>query len=96
MIFPAEIVNVISNRSDAKGLGLAKDQDSSTGVLNDMTLLNHNAFDTELHNGALLVALAGFMRIINIYPSFHYVTLELDFGPMIAQGAISVLQRDTP
>ena len=48
--FPAEIVYVISNRSDAKDLGLTKDQGSYTGVFNDMTFLNRNAFDTELHN----------------------------------------------
>ena len=133
-----EIVNVISNRADARGLQRA----ASAGI--DCTILDHREFDKrEDFDQALalsmaagkpdLIVLAGFMRIlgpavlqawsgriINLHPSLlpkykgtdtyrraldagddeygasiHFVTDELDGGPLIAQIRQALLKDDT-
>jgi len=137
--YPAEIIHVISNRPDARGLDWAREQGIATTALDHTAFPDRDAFDAELHkaitkSGAELVACAGFMRImtadfvrqwtgriVNIHPSLlpsfkginvhakmleagvkiagctvHYVTPELDAGPIIAQGAVPVLPQDTP
>ena len=73
----AQVAAVISNRSDAKGLELAKAQGVATAVVNHLSYPSRDAFDQALmdsidtHNPALVV-LAGFMRILT--PGFvsHY------------------------
>lgn len=133
----AQIVAVISNRPEAKGLLLAKEY----GI--DAVAVDHKAFDSrEAFEEKLaqviesyepdLIVLAGFMRILTeafvsrftgkilnihpaILPSFkgldthqraidagvrvhgttvHYVTADLDGGPIIAQAVVPVLPSD--
>jgi phosphoribosylglycinamide formyltransferase 1 len=67
--FPAEIVVVISNRPDAKGLDFARAQGITTEVVDHKSYASREAFDHAL-DAALkrhhveLIACAGFMRIM--------------------------------
>jgi phosphoribosylglycinamide formyltransferase-1 len=85
--FPAEIVIVVSNKSDAKGLDHARAAGIATAVVEHGGYRNRESFDRAVHDvlvgeGAELVCLAGFMRllsswfvetwhdrIVNIHPS---------------------------
>lgn len=135
--FPAQIVGVISNRSDAKGLAAAASLGIETKAI---TRADHKdkaaqdaALDAELKRlKADIVCLAGYMRLltpsftekwagrmINIHPSLlplfkgldthqraidagmrvhgctvHFVTAEMDDGPIIAQAAVPILPSD--
>ena len=129
-----DIVNVISNRADARGLERAVKAGAPTTILEHQGFADRNDFDralTVLISAAKpdLVMLAGFMRIIgpevldhfqgriiNLHPSLlplyrgtdtyqraldagdnehgasiHFVTGELDGGPVISQVRIPVL-----
>lgn len=133
----AEIVAVISNRSDAAGLEYAASMGIPTSVVISKNFPTREAFDavlqTEIDRYAPdLVVLAGFMRILsaafvehytnrmmNIHPSLlpsfvgvkthkqaldagvkvhgvtvHFVTPELDHGPIIDQVAVRILSTD--
>lgn len=134
--FPAEIVKVISNRTDAKGLAVAAAKGISTAVLpsRGVSREDHDAaLDKALREaGTEIVCLAGYMRLltegfvrawegrlINIHPALlplfpgldthrkaldaglrihgctvHFVTPEMDSGPIIAQAAVPVLVGD--
>jgi phosphoribosylglycinamide formyltransferase-1 len=134
----AEVVAVISNRSDAFGLERAEQANIANACL------DHTAYDSrEAYDHALaglidsyqpdLVVLAGFMRILtagfvthyegrmlNIHPSLlpkyqglhthqraidagdeehgasvHFVTEELDGGPVILQARVPLFSGDT-
>ncbi len=135
--YPADIVLVISNKSDAAGLVYAK----SRGIP-AFALETRKFADREAHEQAIqqlledhdidLVCLAGYMRILtpgfvekwpnkilNIHPSLlpdfpglnthqraldagkkehgctvHYVTGELDAGPVILQRKVPVFDND--
>lgn len=132
-----DIVRVISNRTDARGLARAAEAGIATRVIDHADFAGRDAFDMALaaeieqaHPG--LVVLAGFMRILgnafvarfagrmlNIHPSLlpafqglhthrraleagvvehgasvHFVTAELDGGPVIAQARVAVDPRD--
>jgi phosphoribosylglycinamide formyltransferase-1 len=135
----ADIIHVISNVADARGLERASRAGITTSVLDHRQFADRGSFDRAL---ALLIAagapelvvLAGFMRIlgqpvlepfrgrmINLHPSLlplyrgtdtyrraleagdahhgasiHFVTEELDGGPVIAQVTIPILQDDDP
>jgi len=135
---PCSIAAVISNRTDAEGLGIAEAHGIPTTIVDNRDYPDRDSFDTAL---ALtidsfhpdFVALAGFMRIltpnfvahyygklINIHPSLlpayggldtharalrdgvkihgctvHFVTADLDHGPIIIQAAIPVMIDDT-
>jgi phosphoribosylglycinamide formyltransferase-1 len=136
--WPAEIVAVISNRSDAAGLEYASSMGIPTSVVVSKNFPTREAFDAVLQAtidsySPDLVVLAGFMRILsasfvqhytnrimNIHPSLlpsfvgmathkqaldagvklhgitvHFVTPELDHGPIIDQVAVKVLATDT-
>jgi phosphoribosylglycinamide formyltransferase 1 len=138
-VYPAEIVCVVSNRSDAAGLEFARSRNISTHVIEHMRFSTRESFDAALNDYLQsqkldVIASAGFMRImtsvllepwpgrmINIHPSLlplykgththeraladgvkvhgcsvHYVTDELDSGPVIAQAEVPVLPGDTP
>lgn len=135
---PAQIVAVISNKSDAYGLERAK----KAGI--EQQILSYKDFDSREHYDLALkelidqyqpdlIILAGFMRILsnefvnhylnkmmNIHPSLlpkykglnthqrvidagdkehgcsvHFVTPELDDGPVILQAKITVNDNDT-
>lgn len=135
--FPAEIVGVISDKADAKGLNAA----AAHGI-EAIALPRGDYASKEAHDAAIdaeltrlnadIVCLAGYMRlltpglaekwagkIINIHPSLlplfkgldthnraiesgmrvhgcsvHFVTAELDDGPVIAQGVVPILPGD--
>ncbi|AZP13449.1 phosphoribosylglycinamide formyltransferase [Undibacterium parvum] len=133
----AEIVAVISNRSDAAGLEYAASMGIPTSVVISKNFPTREAFDAVLQTeidrySPDLVVLAGFMRILsagfvehytnrmmNIHPSLlpsfvgvkthkqaldagvkvhgvtvHFVTPELDHGPIIDQLAVRILSTD--
>ncbi|MFZ6749508.1 phosphoribosylglycinamide formyltransferase [Undibacterium sp. Ren11W] len=133
----AEIVAVISNRSDAAGLEYAASMGIPTSVIISKNFPTREAFDAVLQTeidrySPDLVVLAGFMRILsvafvehytnrmmNIHPSLlpsfvgvkthkqaldagvkihgltvHFVTPELDHGPIIEQVAVRILSSD--
>jgi phosphoribosylglycinamide formyltransferase-1 len=135
---PVEIVAVISNRPDAKGLETAAKAGIATRHLDHKAFAGREAFDAALAEcidgfAPDLVVLAGFMRILsegfvrhyegrllNIHPSLlpsfpglhthqraldegvrihgctvHFVTPELDHGPVVIQVAVPVLDGDT-
>jgi phosphoribosylglycinamide formyltransferase-1 len=135
---PIEIRAVISDKADAGGIAIAREQGIPTATLSPREFANREAFDTALaaqveSYAPKLVVLAGYMRIlsaafvrqflgrlINIHPSLlpkypglhthrraleagdrehgatvHFVTEELDAGPAILQGRVSVHADDT-
>jgi len=137
--YPAEIVLVISNTANAKGIVRAREAGITTRIIDHTNYSSREEFDTELsmtlsNSQCKLVCLAGFMRILsesfvntwansilNIHPSLlpsfpgtktheraleagvkvsgctlHFVTAELDAGPIIGQAAVPVLENDTP
>lgn len=130
---PAEVIVVISNRSDARALTYAAESGLDAVALPHSGFADREAFDAALA-GTLrryqpdIIAMAGFMRVLgtafvsefrgrllNIHPSLlprypglhthrrvlqagdaehgatvHFVTGELDGGPRIVQGTVSV------
>jgi phosphoribosylglycinamide formyltransferase 1 len=135
--WPAQIVAVISNRSDADGLAFAASNAIATATVDHRAFATRDAFEAALaqavdtHAPDLLV-LAGFMRILgsafvqryegrmlNIHPSLlpafpglhthrraidagcklagatvHFVTPELDHGPIVLQAVVPVRPDD--
>ncbi len=68
-IYGAQVAAVISNRADAKGLALAREQLIATDVVDHKRFESREAFDAEMANvidrrQPTLVVLAGFMRIL--------------------------------
>lgn len=135
---PAQVVAVISNKTDAYGLERAKKANIEQRVLSHQNYDSREQFDSALKElidsfQPDLVILAGFMRILsnafvehylhkmmNIHPSLlpkykglnthqrvidanesehgcsvHFVTPELDDGPVILQASVPVEQNDT-
>ena len=134
----AQVVAVISNKTDAYGLTRARKAGIPVEVINHADYGTRKTYDQALqdkidHHQAELVVLAGFMRIlsddfvnhyagrmINIHPSLlpeyqglnthqrvldagdtehgasvHFVTHELDSGPLILQAKVPVLNGDS-
>lgn len=137
--YPAKICLVISNRPDAKGLDVARDENIVAIAIDHRQFETREAFEQKLHQTLLdhrieIITCAGFMRkltasftqkwegsIINIHPSLlpkykglnthqraleagdkehgcsvHFITAELDAGPIIIQASVQVLDGDTP
>ena len=137
--YPAQIVGVLSNKVDAKGLEFAAAKCIPAIAVPHKDHASREEHDAALHEALLalkpdIIACAGYMRImtpefvvkwqgrmINIHPSLlpdfkgththeralaagvsehgcsvHYVTAELDDGPVIAQARVPVLPGDTP
>jgi phosphoribosylglycinamide formyltransferase-1 len=135
--WPARVVAVVSNRTDAAGLRFAEAAGIATAVVDHRGFAQREAFDTELARAIAgfepdLVVLAGFMRILgtafvqqfegrllNIHPSLlpafpglhthrraleagcqavgatvHFVTPELDHGPIVMQSVVPVRAGD--
>lgn len=137
--YPAEIVVVISNRPEARGIAVARELGIATVVVDHKSYATRDAFEAGLdrelaRHQVAFVACAGFMRvltegfitrwkgrILNIHPSLlpayrgldthlralsdgvkihgctvHFLGVDVDDGPIIAQAAVPVLPGDTP
>jgi phosphoribosylglycinamide formyltransferase 1 len=135
--WPASVVAVLSNRTDAPGLAFASAQGITTAVVDHKAFARREDFDEALAQAvdALapdLLVLGGFMRVLgaafvqryagrllNIHPSLlpafpglhthrraleagckvvgatvHFVTAELDHGPIVMQSAVPVRAGD--
>jgi phosphoribosylglycinamide formyltransferase 1 len=135
--WPAQVVAVISNRSEAAGLAYAAEHGVATAVVDHKVFATREAFDAVMTqsidaHAPDLVLMAGFMRVLgadcvrryegrmlNIHPSLlpafpglhthrraietgcklagatvHFVTAELDHGPIVLQAAVPVLPND--
>ena len=136
--YPAEIVLVISDNAEAKGLERAAKAGLPTKVIERRHFVDKAAFEQAINDAltgaqADIVCLAGFMRLlsgpfvsqwlgrlINIHPSLlpafkglhaqaqalaagvriagctvHFVTADMDAGPIIQQASVPVLTDDT-
>jgi len=67
--WPAQVVGVVSNRADARGLGFAAASGITTAVVEHKAYATRDAFDAELARvvdacAPDLVLLAGFMRVL--------------------------------
>ena len=85
---PVNIAAVISNKADAKGLGLAREQGIATEVLDHKGFASREEFDAQLaqridRHQPSLVVLAGFMRILT--PGFvaHYAGRLVNIHPSL-------------
>lgn len=137
--YPAEIVLVLSNRPEARGLAVARELGIATAVVDHKSYATRDAFEAEVErrlagHDVAYVACAGFMRVLseafvsrwkgrimNIHPSLlpayrgldthlralgdgvrihgctvHFLGVDVDAGPIIAQAAVPVLPGDTP
>jgi phosphoribosylglycinamide formyltransferase-1 len=135
--WPAQVVAVLANRADAKGLEFAAGRGIATAVVDHRAFETREAFDATLADridafAPDLLVLAGFMRILgpafvqrfegrmlNIHPSLlpafpglhthrraleagckavgatvHFVTPELDHGPIVMQSVVPVRASD--
>jgi phosphoribosylglycinamide formyltransferase-1 len=135
--WPAQVVAVLANRADAKGLEFAAARGIATAVVDHRAFETREAFDATLADridafAPDLLVLAGFMRILgpafvqrfegrmlNIHPSLlpafpglhthrraleagckavgatvHFVTPELDHGPIVMQSVVPVRASD--
>jgi phosphoribosylglycinamide formyltransferase-1 len=135
--WPAQVVAVLANRPDAKGLEFAAAHGIATAVVDHKAFATREAFDAALADridafAPDLLVLAGFMRILgsafvqrfegrllNIHPSLlpafpglhthrraleagckavgatvHFVTPELDHGPIVMQSVVPVRTGD--
>ena len=135
--WPARVVAVIANRSDAAGLQFASAQGIATAVVDHRAFASRLDFDSELARVVDrfepdVLLLAGFMRVLgsdfvqryeghmlNVHPSLlpaftglhthrraleagckvagatvHFVTAQLDHGPIVMQGVVPVLPGD--
>ena len=84
----ARIGAVISNRADATGLALARDQGIATEVLDHQQFDSREAFDAALaelidRHGPALVVLAGFMRILSQGFVAHYAGRLVNIHPSL-------------
>ena len=135
--WPAQVVAVISNRPQAKGLEFAQAHGIATSVVDHKQYPMRSDFDAALAaaidaHAPDVVALAGFMRVLgaefvehyagrllNIHPSLlpafpglhthraaieagcklagatvHFVTAQLDHGPIVMQSVVPVQPSD--
>ncbi len=68
--FPAEIVIVISNEANAKGIQRADDAGLPVHIINQQDFVNRSEFDSRMTEvmrdaGVELICLAGFMRVLS-------------------------------
>ena len=134
----AQVAVVISDRSDAAGIGIAQAMGLKTRIVERKSAPDRSTFERELTrlidlHSPDLVLLAGFMRVLsaefvahyagrmlNIHPSLlpkyrglhthqrvleagdsehgasvHFVTAELDGGPVVLQSRVPVMAGDT-
>jgi len=137
--FPAQIVGVVSDKSDAAGLKLAEVEGIPNRAIQRKDFADKHAHEAAIdaalaEMGAEIVCLAGYMRLltaeftqrwqgrmINIHPSLlpsfkglesharaleagltihgctvHFVTPDVDCGPIVAQAEVRVEPGDDP
>lgn len=68
--YPAEIVLVVSNKSDAYGLARARNAGINVKVINHKDYVSREEFDKAMHaaliaSGAEFICMAGFMRLLS-------------------------------
>ena len=68
--YPAEIAVVISNNTDARGIGRAMDAGLSTKIIDHRNFSSRSEFDQKMTDvmvnaGVELICLAGFMRVLS-------------------------------
>ena len=84
----AQVAAVISNKADARGLQLAREQGIATAVVDHKAFASREAFDAALqqeidcHDPALVV-LAGFMRILTAGFVQHYADRLINIHPSL-------------
>lgn len=84
----AQVAAVISNKADARGLQLAREQGIATAVVDHKAFPSREAFDAALqheidcHDPALVV-LAGFMRILTAGFVQHYADRLINIHPSL-------------
>src|SRR6204780_1480140 len=136
--YPAEIVLVVSNRTNALGLARARPLGVTTAVVHHQRFGHREAFDRAVDDELAahrieIVCLPGFMRLltpwfvthwtgrmINIHPALlpqfkglhthrraleagvtqhgatvHFVSPEMDSGPIVLQDSVPVREGDT-
>ena len=86
--YPAEIVLVLSNQADAKGLERAAMADIATGVISHRDFAERAPFDAALTTaleqaGVELVCLAGFMRILGAGFVDHWAGRLINIHPSL-------------
>ena len=70
LVFPAEVVLVLSNKFDAEGLKFAQEKNIKTAFVNHREFSSREDFDKKVSeeiekSGAGIVCLAGFMRLLS-------------------------------
>ena len=85
---PAQVVAVIANRPDAKGLEIAAEKGIATRVVDHKAYLSREAFDVALLEAIDafspdLVVLAGFMRILTEKFVSHYSGRLMNIHPSL-------------
>ncbi len=68
--FPAEVVLVLSNKSEAEGLKFAQEKNIKTAFVNHKEFFSREDFDKKVSeeiekSGAEIICLAGFMRLLS-------------------------------
>ncbi len=86
--FPAEIIAVISNNPDAKGIEKAKEKNIKTKVINHKDYNNKHDFETAIIEYLAplkpdLICLAGFMRILSSDFIKHYPKQIINIHPSL-------------
>jgi phosphoribosylglycinamide formyltransferase-1 len=137
--YPAEIALVVSNRPNAAGLDIARNENIPCEIIDHKSFKSREDFEHDLdrvlrENSIEFICLAGFMRlltrwfverwkdkILNIHPSIlpafkglhtheraiserakihgasvHFVSAEMDAGPILARRILSIRAADTP
>ena len=86
--FGARVAAVVSNKADARGLAVAKEQGIATAVLDHRNFASRETFDAQLMQtidqfAPTLLVLAGFMRILT--PAFvsHYDGRLINIHPSL-------------
>ena len=87
-MFGAQVSAVLSNRADAGGLQLAREQNIATGVVDHKAFASREAFDAALAQAIdrqqpALVVLAGFMRILTPHFVSRYTGRLVNIHPSL-------------
>ena len=86
--FPAEIALVLSNRTDAAGLGFARDNRIATAVIDHKIYAGREEFERSMHallelHRIELICLAGFMRMLTPWFVMQWSGRMLNIHPAL-------------